>query len=435
VNAAPDSPVALALQATRAGQWDQACGIIAGLIEQDFALQTESVQISRDGYSLNSVNGFVRLAGGDQYFFKFHHEEGEELTLQELYRGELLRAAGFPVDLPVYVSKQIGRQLLLYRRRADPRFADVCAGLDFSAPEQAEQAIRAQSDLDRLSCRIYLGTLHAASGDEVAREPIHQLFHHRLVSANAPTVIGARARRFFWDRSFDIAGLNLSAQQLRACRWCINGIEYVDTIDELLLRSMRLLQPSSLARFGGLTAHGDAHNANVWWEAQAGPGPKLTLFDPAFAGSHVCALLAEVKATFHNVFAHPLWLYDPTAADRIYTLRSRLDGDRIQITTDWRPSSLRLAFLRAKADSLWRPLLRQLAARELLPADWRRTLRCALFCCPALVKDLCAGGEGGLTPLTSGIGLSVAVQCGSEPLDGSHDQVSDFLDSIAPTHG
>jgi hypothetical protein len=427
-----DSPAALALQATRSGQWDQAAAIVARLVHEVFSLHTESVQISHDGYSFNSVNGFVQLENGEQYFFKFHHEEGEEVTLQELYRGELLRDAGFPVDLPIYVSKQIGRQLLLYRRRHDPRFVEVCAGLDFRPAHEAERAIQAQMDLDELTCRIYLRTLHAASADEVAREPIHQLFYHRLVSTDAPNVVGGRARRFFWDRTFDVAGLLMPAEQLRAVHWCVNGIDYVDTIEELLERSIAVLRPACLARFGGVTAHGDAHNANVWWDAQDGDTPRLILFDPAFAGTHVSAILAEVKATFHNIFAHPCWLYSPAQADRLYTVQSRLAGDTIHITTDWRPSALRLHFLRDKATRLWRPLLQQMAARDLLAADWRSTLRCALFCCPTLVKDPCAGGAGDHTPLSSAVGLSIAIRCGSEPTGGAHDEVSDFLDQIAP---
>jgi Ser/Thr protein kinase RdoA (MazF antagonist) len=429
---ATNSPAALALKAAQSGQWQQAAAIVARLINDAFALSAQSVQISRDAYSFNSVNGFVRLDNGEQYFFKFHHEEGEEVTLEELYRGELLRDAGYPVDLPVYVSKQIGRQLLLYRRRDDPRFVEVCAGLDFRPPDEAESALRAQSHLDQLTCGIYLRTLHAVSSEQVAREPIHQLFHYRLVNSDAPNTIGGRARRFFWDRTFDIGEQVMSAEQLRAAHWRINGLDYVDTIDELFERSMSSLQPTSLARFGAVTAHGDAHNANVWWQARQHEAPQLILFDPAFAGAHISALLAEVKATFHNVFAHPLWLYNPAQAGRLYTVHSQLAGDSIEITTDWRPSALRLQFLRSKAEWVWRPLLRQLAANDLLAADWRSTLRCALFCCPTLVKDLCAGGDGGHTPLSSALGLSIAVRCGSEPAAGAHDEISDFLDEIAP---
>jgi hypothetical protein len=427
-----DSPAALALLATRSGDSNLAAAIVARLIREVFALPVEAVHICVDGYSLNSVNGFVRLENAEEYFFKFHHEEGEEVTLQELYRGELLRDAGYPVDLPLYVSRQIGKQLLLYRRRHDRRFVEVCAGLDFRPLPEAEQALRAQRDLDELSCRIYLRTLHAAGSEEVAREPIHQLFHHRLVSADAPAAIGGRARRFFWDRSFDVAGLLLSAEQLRNAHWCINGIEYADSIEVLLRRSLELLQPSTLARFGAVTAHGDAHNANLWWQLQGREPPQLILFDPAFAGVHVSALLADVKATFHNIFAHPLWLYHPAQADRLYTVAARLSGGSIYLETDWRASELRLGFLRDKATLLWRPLLQRLASLNLLAADWRSSLRCALFCCPTLVKDLCAGGAGGHTPLSSALGLAIAIRVGSEPVGAAHDEISDFLDAITP---
>jgi hypothetical protein len=427
-----DSPAALAVKATRAGDWDRAAAIVAGLIREVFALEIEWVQISRDRYSLNSVNGFLRVAGGEEYFFKFHHEEGEEVTLQELYRGELLRDAGFPIDLPVHVSRVIGRQLLLYHRRHDPRFVEVCANLDFRPLPEAEPALRAQADLDDLTCRIYLRTLHAATSDESAREPIHQLFYHRLVSPDAPAVIGGRARRFFWERSFNVGGLLMPAEQLRRAHWRINDVDYVDTLEDLLRRSIMLLQPASLSRFGGVTAHGDAHNANLWWDAQDCEAARLILFDPAFAGSHMSALLAEVKATFHNVFAHPLWFYNPAQADRAYTVTTRLVGDTIHLTTDWRPSALRLRFLRIKTTQLWQPLLQSLTSRDLLATDWRSTLRCALFCCPTLTKDLCPDGESGHTPLSSALGLSMAIRCGSEPVSGARDEVSDFLDAIAP---
>jgi hypothetical protein len=426
------SPAALALQATRAGQWDQAAAIVASMIREQFALELDSVQIGRDDYSLNSVHGYARLRNGEEYFFKFHHEEDEEVTLEELYRGEVLREAGFPVDLPRYASRQIGRQLLLYRRRHEPRFAEVCANLDFRPLQEAAPALRAQRELDELSCAIYLRTLHSASGHEIAREPIHQLFHHRLIDPEAPEVIGGRARRFFWQRHFDIAGLHLTDAQVRAVHWRINGIDYMDTIGDLLERSRVLLHPAGLARFGALTAHGDAHNANLWWDASAGDAPRLILFDPAFAGTQVSALLAEVKATFHNIYAHPYWLYHPAELASRYTVRARLAGSILQLTTDWSPSALRLSFLREKAARLWRPLLQALASKALLAADWRSTLRCALFCCPTLVMDLCAGGAGGHTPLSSALGLSIAVQCGSEPIAGAHDGVSDFLDEITP---
>ena len=67
-----------------------------------------------------------------------------------------------------------------------------------------------------------------------------------------------------------------------------------------------------------------------------------------------------------------------------------------------------------------------------LTAHCRATLRCGLFCCPTLVMDLCAGGAGGHTPVSSPIGLAIAVMVGSEPSDGRGDVVTRFLDSIDP---
>jgi hypothetical protein len=432
MNAAPDSPAARALQAAKRGDWDGAAAIVSGIVRESFGLQVESAEVSRDGYSLNSVNGLLRVAGEGEYFFKFHHEEGEERTLQELYRGELLREAGYPVDVPVHVSRKVGHQLLLYRRRQDRRLVEVCAELDFRPAGEAMPVTRAQRVLDSLTRDIYLRTLHPVAPAQAAAEPINQLFHHRLVDPGQPDRAGGRARRFFWGRDFDLAGTVVPSAFLRAAHWELNGVRYADSIGALIERSIGLLEPRALARFGGVTAHGDAHNANVWWEQGRGGDGSLSMFDPAFAGTEICALLAEVKATFHNVLAHPLWLYSPARLGEHFRVAARIEGATIRVETDWQPSPLRVQFLQDKADIVWRPLLRAMAVRGLLAPDWRASLRCALFCCPTLVMDLCAGGSGGHVPASSALGLAVAVMAGSEPTGGKADRVSAFLDSIAP---
>jgi hypothetical protein len=260
------------------------------------------------------------------------------------------------------------------------------------------------------------------------------LFHHRLVDPDRPQEPGGRAKRFFWDRDFDLGGTVLSSQMLRSATWVINGIAYRDTIEAILTRSRMLLEPRRLAKFGAVTAHGDSHNANVWWDGDAPPERRLTLFDPAFAGVHVCALLAEVKATFHNIFAHPLWLYDAKRASERFRASATHRGSVIGIETDWQLSALREQFLEIKSVQLWQPLLGLLKERGLLDSDWRATLRCALFCCPTLVMDLCAGGAGGHTPVSSAIGLATAVSLGSETADGKPDVITRFLDRIDPDH-
>ena len=108
------------------------------------------------------------------------------------------------------------------------------------------------------------------------------------------------------------------------------------------------------------------------------------MFDPAFAGEHIPALLADVKATFHNIFAHPFWLYHPEEADRRFHVSVSVADGRIDVTHDWQLTPLRRGFLDLKVEHVWRPLLAALAARDLLPPDWRSVMRLALFCCPTL---------------------------------------------------
>jgi hypothetical protein len=178
-----------------------------------------------------------------------------------------------------------------------------------------------------------------------------------------------------------------------------------------------------------VTAHGDAHAANLWYEEGPG-GPRLTLYDPAFAGAAVPALMAEIKPTFHNVLAHPLWLYDPAEAAARYPARVRLRRGWVEVETGCVPTPVRRALLGVKAAALWRPLLATLAGRGMLPDDWRRVVRLGLFLCPTLVMNLRAG-EGRREPAASAIGFAAAVAAGSPPEDGD-DLVAAFLDAIDP---
>jgi hypothetical protein len=87
-------------------------------------------------------------------------------------------------------------------------------------------------------------------------------------------------------------------------------------------------------------------------------------------------------------------------------------------------------------------------AQGALGLDWRATLRCALFCCPALVMELRAAqgsshqargsnhqaGGSNHNPISSLIGLAVAVMAGSEPAsEQGVDQVTHFLERITPS--
>ncbi len=423
-----DNPTAEARRLARAERWREAEAVIGRLIAATFDLPVAAVEINRDRYSLNSLNGFVTTSDYRAFFFKFHQEEGETDTVGEYYRAEVLRDAGFPVDLPLHSSGEVGRQILLYRRRSDPRFADLCRAVDMGDADRAP-LVDAQRALDRLIGERYLATLHAADAAQVEAESIHRLFHARLVDRGHEQELGGRVRRFYVDQEFRFPGATLCWRNLADKRWRINGVAYGHTLRALFEESRERLQPARLAGHGAVVAHGDAHNANVWAEPAEG-APRLVFFDPAFAGRHIPALLAEIKATFHNIFAHPLWLYDAPIADRRFTADVTVAGDVIDLTTDWQLSPLRTAFLESKAALVWRPLLAAQRERGWLPAEWRRIVRCALFCCPTLVMDLRAGGSADHTPVTSAIGLGVAMMAGSEP-EGA-DAISRFLDGIDP---
>lgn len=426
------SPTAHARALAKAGDLTGAARIVGDLLKAKFGFAAADIRINVDIYSLNSLNGFF-TAGGNAYFFKFHQEENEEAMAGEYYRAGLLAEAGLPVDQPSHVSTEPGEQILVYRRRDDRRFADVLKELDFSTDEAAiARAVAAERRLNDELMTVYARTLHPVDTAQSAAEPIHRLFQARLVDADKPGIIGGRFGSFYRGQMFEFPGLTISWDELRHLQFVVNGVHYRDTLETLFNDAFELLVPASFAGSGGVTAHGDAHNANVWYEDH-GPAARLAMFDPAFAGRHVPALLAEVKTTFHNVFAHPLWLYDPGAAALRYHAIAKRVGNTLQIETDWRPSPIRWALLEAKRDLLWRPLLKELAARGLLPANWRRLVRLALFLCPTLVMNLRAG-SGSHNPVSSVIGLATAIAMGSEAITGN-GLISSFLDKLTPESG
>ncbi|GBR47972.1 hypothetical protein [Gluconobacter roseus] len=424
------------LAAARSGNSVLAKALLSRMIEEEFGFRITEVVLGADDYSLNSVNGFMTRADGEQFFFKFHHEENEDSVLQEFYRGEILLDAGFPVDMPAYVCRRVGRQILLYARKTIPKLADAARAADHgtSLPGAEKPAlIQAQQELDQLSATLYLRSWHPITAKQSADEPIHQLFHHRLTSPGQPFgTLGGRAARFFApEREFIFPGTVLTGSKLLELNWVIDGVRYDRTLKDCFHKALSTLSPESLARSGGVVAHGDAHNANVWFNPDS---TSLTLFDPAFAGRHIPALLAEIKATFHNIFAHPDWLYH--SAELTSTPEIRISNNTAFVTTHWSLTPLRRIFLRDKARLLWRPLLKGLAERNALPAHWRETIRSGLFCCPTLVMDLCARSvtnpTSRHTPASSLTGLAISMMCGAEP-DGE-DVISCFLGAIDPAN-
>lgn len=423
------------------GNLAAAADLLAQLVRARFPLDVERVEIRQDGYSLNSVNGFLVLANSGagrppRLFFKFHQEEGEGDTIKEYYRGQLLKQHGFPVDAPLHASQAVGEQILIYAERQCPRFADVCHELEQQGcPTQpVAEADGAQRRLDAFILDRYRASLHTAGPAELEAEPVLQLFYWRLVDPANPHRLGGRWQQFYQGTAWLFPGLDapLPYADFATKRWVINGVAYQSPLVDLFTGAAQVLNPRHLARYPAVVAHGDAHNANVWYSPTGADGQReLLLFDPAFAGSHIPALLAEIKPTFHNIFAHPEWLYHPQFADAWLKAEARIEGETIVVSHNWQLNPLRRRFLDAKIAACWRPWLAHLQQAGLLPANWRAYVRAALFCCPTLVMNLRAGAQAH-TPQTSLLGLSIAVMAGSEPEPGAADLVSDFLAAITP---
>jgi hypothetical protein len=429
------SPTAVARRLVAEGRREDAEHVVADLIRRNFRLAVRTVSITADWSSLNSLNGLADLDDGRRFFFKFHQEEGEEATVEEYYRAELLQRAGLPVDVPAMICREPGQQILLYPYRRDRTLADLCLEMERTQDvSELPELLALQTELDRLTGESYVASLHASNGTLSAAEPIHQLFHNRLVTLPNTARVGGRVARFYQGRSVALPDRTLGWDEFANRRWRINGVDYERHISDLFSESLTLLDPAQLAASGAVTAHGDAHNANVWVERRA-DARRLVLFDPAFAGEHVPALLADVKATFHNIFAHPFWLYHPAEAEPHFRVAVEIEQDRIAIEHDWALTPLRREFLSAKVVHIWRPLLVALKERDLLPANWRSIVRQAFFCCPTLVMNLLAatphGATPGRSPKISALSFALAVMAGSEPQNGA-DVFSRFLDEIQP---
>lgn len=414
----------------RQGDWQGARVCLLQLASEVIGVPATDLSINRDQYSLNSLNGRVTLVDGRQLFFKYHNEEGEDKTIEEYYNAELLREAGYRVDVPVYACGEPGRQILFYHLRSDQRLADACRDIEERAAwDEIAPLVQAQREYDQEGLAGVLRTLLPGDVAAVCKEPIHQLFHHRVVGGDAEPGFGGRVERFYVGKTFQFPGLEVSWDVLKDLHWTINGVPYRYTLAQLFHASGQRLNPELLADHGVVTAHGDAHNANVWYETPPHASPRLVSFDPAFAGRQIPALLAEIKATFHNIFAHPLWLYEPTRVAEHYQVKVRVEGGMFHVEHDWQLTPLRREFLDSKRDLYWRPLLAALRERGWLPDDWQEVVRLALFCCPTLVLDLRDGGGSGHTAHSSALGLAIAVMCGSAPAKGT-DVMSEWLDAL-----
>lgn len=396
-----------------------AADIVAGRLAELGLGDVVQVCFTSDEYSLNSVSGKVRFAAGPERFFKFHTEEGEADGVGEYYRAGLLADAGLPVDVPTACSGVPGDQMMVYDVRSEPRLVDVCRDLEKAGGASAalpEELLRARRALDRVTGRVACRTVQDPTPTSAA-SGIHQLFGHRLVDPDG-RLGGTRFGRWYAQRP--------QWQTLADRHWVIDGIDYPDTLAEVVARAGRLLRPHRLAVQPVVLAHGDDHHGNIWVLGD-GPTLRLSLFDPAFAATDIPWPLAAAKATFHNALAHPAWLYHPGEVD-LAQIAVDDDGGTVRLQSGTpRLSPLRAAVLDSVVDGVWIPLIRAVSARGLLDDQWRSIVRSALVACPLLVTDLLDAARPEPVRL---LALGRVLQLGSEPAAGHTDPVAAALDRI-----
>ena len=364
--------------------------------------------------SLNSLNGFLYFNSGERLFFKTHTEENERL--QEYYRAGILQEAGYPVVTPEVVRTVPGQQIAIYKVISFPTLFDLVKseedellrGRDLS--EQGAVLVAAQRSLDRTIFSLYAKTLES-EGRSTADAPVHQLFAGRLMP-------GGRVTSFYQGQQLPSPGGELATDELFRRRWRVNGVTYRESLGELVERARLLLDPQLVTPT--VVGHGDAHNGNVFWDAE---GKQLLYFDPAFAGRH-SPLLDLVKPLFHNCLAR--WMYFPEQVAREFELEVRTAGDVVEINHSFTPSSLRRAFWESKCAGVLEPTVALLRERGCLPANWQLFVRTALLCCPLLTVNLAASpsGDGSLASRypwhVKLLGLSLAVEMGATAIEGTN---------------
>jgi hypothetical protein len=352
------------------------------------------VELRPQAVSLNSFSGYLTLADGRRLFFKTHVEPNS--VISEYYNTQLLAEVGYPVIAPLYASTEYGKQFLIYDLINEPSVFEVAYALDHGQRNDLGALTAAQNAADAQLFEIYRATLRPITAPENAKAPIHQLFYHRLT--------GGRYAEFYVGKPFVLPQGCLDWEALLARRWVINGKAYPCTLDTLIERAKRFLDPDQPS--WSIVGHGDAHNGNVFF-TPAG----LRYFDPAFGGRHH-PLLDLAKPLFHNVLA--TWIYHPQEVAARLQISYSDDGEQLRVEHNYAPSAVRKMFRASKLERVLRPIWLELTRRGESPETLTALLQSALLCCPLLTLNL---ADRARFPAEIGLlGLALSVTVGCEPI-------------------
>lgn len=411
-------------------------------LQENEDAQIAKVELQPKPESLNSINGFITYANSERYFFKSHVEENEKVS--EYYNASILAKAGYPVVSAKRIKQRPGQQIALYEILSLPTLFDLLKAEEEeeeesqhnqAASKSGDNLLEAQGELDNRVSAIFERTLTSQPAKMQEKAPVHQLFSHRLAE-------DGRFGLFYRNKALTLLQGPVSFEELSGMRWRINGAEYESTLQEIIWKARELLRPQAGPAVIG---HGDAHNGNIFVNmalesgemlelANAGEkaNARLVMFDPAFAGEHD-PLLDLTKPLFHNHFAR--WMYFPEQVDQEFALTYGVINNQITIEHSFQVSALRKKLLRIKIEQVVKPLVALLRQRNMLSAQWRQYLRCAMFCCPLLTVNLLAPfvASGTLSERYSIniklLGLSMAVELGSAERSGTN-ALAELIDEI-----
>jgi Phosphotransferase enzyme family len=377
------------------------------LCDAQLPFTVASVIVRPLAVSLNSINGFITTSEGRKLFFKTHIEP--QSIISEYYNAAILAEANYPVIQPLFGATEYGKQLLVYEYFDAPSLFDVLREVETGQRSDGDRIVAIQEQADRELAHIYHQTLAPLSAEQHAAAPIHQLFYHRLV--------GGRYASFYENQTVAIPHKTVPFNELSTWRWRINGVEYLESIQQIVQRSIEILNPAH-QEVWSVVGHGDAHNGNVFLS-----NDQLVYFDPAFAGRH-SFLLDLTKPLFHNVFA--TWMYFPQAVAAQLDIQWQFQDGVLDVTHNFQPIPARLATLRSKLHHVLQPLLVELGDRQTF--NWREYLKAALFCCPFLTMNLRDAAK--FPPTITLLGLALAVEMGSAAKGGLLDQELDQIQAI-----
>ncbi len=386
--------------------------LLLSFIRDNFPLDIISLELTPLAVSLNSFNGFMTLADGNRRFFKTHTET--DTVIDEYYNAEMLSNLGYPIIQPIFKSTEPGKQLLVYEVIEDESVFDVAWRMETQDKADLPLLTIAQNRADEDLLELYRQSLTAQSAETASKSPVHQLFYHRLT--------GGRLDRFYGEgASIQLPNGTFSMKDVRQTKWMINGQEYEETLDHMIERAIKLINPKQADV--AIIGHGDAHNGNVFFQKQANP-PSLLYFDPAFAGIHH-PLLDLTKPLFHNVFA--MWMYFPHEKTASTSISLMKNDNTWHVDYDYHLPQVRHMFLESKVERTLIPILQDLQSKNQLRDDWRQYLKAALFCCPFLTMNLTDNEK--FPPEISLLGLAMSVEMGSES-NGKRSLIDTVLDKV-----